>query len=259
MSAVRPGDLAMPLWHVDDEFYAWRHWIENLRRARFVLANTPFAARSFYPRHDIRAHFVGPPIWPSEASITGEDARAFRRSHRIDDGEFLVLTVCRKSSEKRYEAIAAAVEEARARGAAMRFLGVGPDADGRPLQRDGTAWIGPLTGEDLQAAYAACDTFVLMSESESFGMVIPEAWHHGRPVVVNRWCAPAASLVEEGSDGLLAGPGAELVDALMRLYGDRDLVRRLGEAGREKARSDFVRGAAAQRLLSAIAGDQAPR
>jgi glycosyltransferase involved in cell wall biosynthesis len=42
-----------------------------------------------------------------------------------------------------------------------------------------------------------------MSESESFGMVILEAWKFGRPVIVNKHCAAFSDLVENEVDGLL--------------------------------------------------------
>jgi len=252
MSFVRPGDLAMPLWHMEDEFYYWQHWIAGLRRARFVLANTPYAAQSFYPGLGIAAHFVGPPIWePVIASDAGAVAR-FRAQAGAASDDVLVLTVCRKSGEKRYDAIATAVADLRAAGTPIRMAGVGPDADGRPFEYDGCRWLGKLEEAELSAAYAGCDMFALMSESESFGMVIPEAWHHGKPVVVNRACGPAASLVESGADGLLALPGRELAEALKSLADSAPLRRRLGEAGRAKAGRLYVRGAAARRLLTAL-------
>ncbi|MEQ8819976.1 MAG: hypothetical protein RLY93_07000, partial [Sumerlaeia bacterium] len=71
------------------------------------------------------------------------------------------------------------------------------------------------------------------------------------PVVANRHCGPAASLIEEGVDGLLAGGAEELAGALERLMEDRELGRRLGEAGERKARRDFTQRAATGRLLAA--------
>jgi len=91
-----------------------------------------------------------------------------------------------------------------------------------------------------------------MSESESFGMVIVEAWHARLPVIANPRCGPVASLIEDGVTGILATPGAELDAALARLARDPELRRRLADAGCERARREFVRGAAAQRLVDAL-------
>lgn len=252
ISSVRQGDMAMALWHVDDEFYYWRHWIDALRRARLVLANTPYTEKEFFPSLGIRAAFVGPPIWEPKVFPEKAAVEEFRRHVNIHDHELLVLTVCRKSGEKRYDAIAQAVSNLRRQGMRLRMVGVGPDADGRPFDYEGCIWMVGVNNERLQVAYAACDIFAFMSESESFGMVIPEAWHHGKPVIVNRHCAPAASIVEEGVDGLLATPGGSLEAAIRRLVIQHDLRRSLGEAGRKKAQTHYVRGAAAKRFLDAI-------
>ncbi len=252
MSLIRPGDFAVPLWHMEDEFFYWRHWHAALKRARLAFANTPYAADDFFAKLGIDASFVGPPIWPAEKATPPEAVGAFRAEHRLDENEILVITVCRKSPEKRYDAIAASVARLRGEGLAIRMIGVGPDGDGRPFEYDGCAWIGRLQGQSLQTAFAACDVFSLMSESESFGMVIPEAWHHGKPVVVNRGTRPAASLVDEEVDGLLALPGKGLDEALRRLARDRELRERLGSRGREKARGKYRRGAAGERLIAAM-------
>ncbi|MBI1289680.1 glycosyltransferase [bacterium] len=250
-TSVRQGDMAMPLWHIDDEFYYWQHWIEAMQRARLVLANTPHTANSFFPPFGIRAAFVGPPIWEPDRPQP-EVARAFRHAHGIDNDEILVLTVCRKAGEKRYDSIARAVTRLRGESIPVRMIGIGPDVDGLPFAFDGCRWLGKLSGQDLQCAYAACDIFALMSESESFGMVVPEAWHHGKPVVVNRLCQPVASLVDSGVDGVATVPGEELVGDLRRLAGSAELRASMGEAGRRKALEHYTKGAAARRLLKAM-------
>jgi glycosyltransferase involved in cell wall biosynthesis len=251
LTAVRPGDMAMPLWHIDDEFYYWRHWIAALRRCSLVLANTPYTAKEFFPQLGIRSAFVGPPIW--EPSLPEQEkAKAFRHANGIDDDEVLILTVCRKAGEKRYDAIARAVARLHGEGLRVRMLGIGPDVDGIPFQFAGCAWLGKLSMDELQHAYAACDIFALMSESESFGMVIPEAWHHGKPVVVNRLCQPVASLVDPGIDGICVAPGEELVGELRLLVQSREVRINMGQAGNRKAREHYTRGAAARRLLAAM-------
>lgn len=245
-------DLVMALWHIDDDFYAWRHWVGRLRQCRFVLANSPYTANDFFPRHGIRAHFVGPPIWEPPPGRNAGRVEALRRELALGEDEAVVLTICRKSPEKRYDMIARAVEILRSKGVKARFVGIGPDADERPLDHDGAVWLGRRPWEDLQTAYELCDVFVLFSESESFGMVIPEAWHHGRPVIVNRHCRPAASLVEEGKDGLLAGSVEELAAALEGLLANEPRRRDMGAKGQEKARKHYTKGAAAARLLKAL-------
>jgi glycosyltransferase involved in cell wall biosynthesis len=252
MSLIRPGDLVMPIWHIEDDFFYWHHWITALKTARFALANTPYTAENFFPELGIDAHFVGPPIWPAESTPTDESIKKMRQRFEVKDEEVLVLTVCRKTPPKRYDAIAQSVQRLHQEGLAIKMIGVGPDGDQRPFDYEGCQWAGPMTGEDLQASYAACDIFAFMSESESFGMVVPEAWHHGKPVVVNQLCGPTASLIENEKDGLLATPGKDLDEKLRQLAQSAELRTKLGENGRVKALDHYTKGAAAQRLLNAL-------
>lgn len=75
---------------------------------------------------------------------------------------------------------------------------------------------------------------------EPFGMVGPEAMAHGRPAVgsdtggIPEW-------LEHGQTGLLvqAGDPDALASALATLLADRDLSRRMGEAGAERVRQRY--------------------
>lgn len=252
ISLVRPGDVVLPFWHTDDEFYFWPHWLERLREARLVLGINPFTGRRLFPAMGLRAAFVGTPVWEPDRHPPPGQVAEFRQRHGITPGQVLVLTVSRKSAEKRYDVIAEAVGGAIAEGTPLAMLGIGPDADQKPFVYTGCRWLGRASDEELQLAYAACDIFVLMSESESFGIVVVEAWHHGKPVIVNGACATTASIVEHEADGLLATAGPELRDTLSRLAGDEALRHRLGEAGRAKARREYGRGATAGRLLQEL-------
>lgn len=51
--------------------------------------------------------------------------------------------------------------------------------------RDRIIWTGFLSGDELWATYSAADLFVLLSESENFGMVVVEALLCHLPVLVS--------------------------------------------------------------------------
>ncbi len=237
--------IAMPLWHVEDDYYYWRHYAAALKKAKLVLANTPYAAERFYGPMGIHARFVGPGVVPPQDDGTSAEVDGSGTK------EFVVLSVCRKSPEKRYDTVAEAVGRLRGEGRAVRFVLIGPDADGRPLP-DHVDYRGRVGDAELGEAYRTCDAFALMSETESFGMVLAEAWMRGKPVIANRLCGPAASLVREGIDGLLAADAGELARRIAELMDDRELARRMGEAGRAKAMEEYTQRAATERLLAAL-------
>jgi len=244
----KPRRVLIPLMHVGDSFYYRRQYLDAMRKADLVAAMTPWSASKVFPALGSAAKFIGAPVWPDDKLIRMADARPVR-----DGSTLRVLTVSRKSSDKRYREIAESVVRVRNSGLAIEFIGVGEDLDGAPMP-EGTSWQGSLNEDALRDLWLKADAFVLMSESESFGMVIVEAWHARLPVIANPRCGPVASLIEDGVTGILAAPGPELDAALTSLARDPELRRRLADAGCERARREFVRGAAAQRLLDALGG-----
>lgn len=80
--------------------------------------------------------------------------------------------------------------------------------------------------------------------------VIPLAYAFGKPVVATR-VGGLPEMVADGWTGLLVPPRDErsLADAIIRLLGDADLRRRLGENGRHKLRTELSGSAVAQRTL----------
>jgi glycosyltransferase involved in cell wall biosynthesis len=119
-----------------------------------------------------------------------------------------------------------------ARGMRLVVAGDGPLRDRVP----GAGGFVPH--DELQRLYAQAAVVACPSRREGFGTVCAEAMAHGRPVVAGD-VGGLRDLVVDGETGLLVPPGdvGALRDALERLLGDRELRRRLGAAGRERARS----------------------
>jgi glycosyltransferase involved in cell wall biosynthesis len=96
--------------------------------------------------------------------------------------------------------------------------------------------VGTLHGDDLAAAYASADVFVLPSPTETLGLVALEAMASGLPVVgACRGGIP--DLVEDGETGILFDPDRpdDLTGRLRVLASDPALRLRLGAAGRRRA------------------------
>jgi len=121
-------------------------------------------------------------------------------------------------------------------------------ADGIPLV---VAGDGPLRGrvpgargfvphDELQDLYARAAVVACPSHREGFGVACLEAMAHGRPVVAGD-VGGLRDLVVDGETGYLVPPRdvPALREALERLLADRDLRRRLGSAGRERAGRHF--------------------
>ena len=102
--------------------------------------------------------------------------------------------------------------------------------------------LGPLTEIQKRDFFAGIDVFALPSRSDSFGLVLLEAWANGLPNLAYR-AGGIADVVRHDKDGLLAPCGnvKELAASLQRLVTDGEARRRLGKTGQDRAkRVSFV-------------------
>jgi glycosyltransferase involved in cell wall biosynthesis len=108
--------------------------------------------------------------------------------------------------------------------------------------------------DELQRLYARAAVVACPSRREGFGVACLEAMAHGRPVVATP-VGGLRDLVVDGETGLVvpARDPAALRAALERLLGDRELRRRLGEAGRRRAGERFSWPAVTDATLAAYA------
>jgi glycosyltransferase involved in cell wall biosynthesis len=138
-----------------------------------------------------------------------------------------------------------------------RFVGEGPlrpllEAQARGLGGDvRVSFSGWLEGEALMRAYAEASVVVVPSVwNEPFGLVGLEAMACGRPVVAFARGGIPDWLAHEET-GLLVPPKdvPALAAALRRVLEDGALARRLGEAGRRRAREQFAMEQHVHRLM----------
>jgi glycosyltransferase involved in cell wall biosynthesis len=95
--------------------------------------------------------------------------------------------------------------------------------------------LGVLKDAEKPDFYASIDVFALPSRSDSFGLVLLEAWTNGIPCVGYR-AGGIAEVIRHDSDGLLVPCGEidGLVTALCQLLTGDSRRREFGEAGRQK-------------------------
>jgi glycosyltransferase involved in cell wall biosynthesis len=110
-----------------------------------------------------------------------------------------------------------------------------------PLRERVPGALGFVPHHALGPLYERAAVVAVPSHREGFGVVCAEAMAYGRPVVAGA-VGGLLDLVADGETGLLVPPRdvPALREALERLLGDRELRRRMGEAGRERVREHFA-------------------
>jgi len=137
----------------------------------------------------------------------------------------------------------------------VRFFVVG---DG-PFREELTALTRPLGLEqrvyflgyrpDARTLIKLLDVLVVPSFTEGSPLIVLETMAAGVPVVASA-VGGIPDQIRHGKEGLLVPPGAPgvLGDALLRLLRDPAYARSLGEAGRERAASEFSYATMLQRI-----------
>lgn len=228
-----PRIVTLPHFHADDRFYHWHRFTESFARADATLLFTP-SLPALLGGDAMSGRFAVVPGGGVREDEHGDPTARWRFAevHRSDRPFFLVLG--RKTGSKGYRRVLAAHRALRDRNPGTPDLVlIGPDEDGQPVQAPGVAYLGRQPREVIRGALGACIALITMSESESFGIVLCEAWLFGRPVIANRACYSFRDLVSDGETGLLVDSDVELAGAMAKLAADRELGWRMGQAGFE--------------------------
>lgn len=233
-AAGKPYAL-LPHFHFDDEFYHWQSFYQAMQRADCVFAFPEMALPLFYQPLNIPTQYLpGGAVDPEE--FQRDHRSALHRIYRPAAPFFLVLG--RKSASKNYLWAIDAISELHQRGVACELLLIGPDDDHRPLPAD-CIYLGRQSREVVLGALQDCVGLINMSASESFGMVLLEAWMCRKPVIVNSDCRAFRELVTNGETGMLTDRGG-LSEVLGTLLVQPELARRLGENGFRAVGENFT-------------------
>lgn len=250
------NDLGLPFTllphaHLDDDFYHWRMMYDCLARATQVISVEGDAqqARRLARFNTNLLPAVGGGVDPEEYRTIEQSAwNALRKARGVPERYFLVLG--RKVASKGYGKIVEAF--AQAGFDEVGLVLIGPDGDGASIEAPGVFVFGEQPREVVLGAVAGCTALISMSESESFGIVLAEAWMLTKPVIANRLCQAFVSLVDDGLDGLLVETVPQLTKAMERLLGDPALRDAMGRAGRSKAVSRLTWDHLASTLLAGL-------
>jgi glycosyltransferase involved in cell wall biosynthesis len=220
--------------------------VSLLRAARMVFVQTHVecaALRGLGLTED-RLALLGMGVEPAEC--TGGDRTRARQYWDAAAQEVVIGHLANLSREKGTIDLLQAADRLWQQGESFRVVLAGPEmANFRRFWRE---WrprgpvtrLGVLTEAQKRDFFAGIDLFALPSRSDSFGLVLLEAWANGIPSVAYR-AGGVAEVIQDQEDGLLApcGDSVQLAQALRRLVRDCPLRERLGSAGRKRTASDF--------------------
>jgi glycosyltransferase involved in cell wall biosynthesis len=218
-AAERSGrPYVVQVWGTDLELARRAPWLARrvLRGARLVIAASSDLAERARALGAVNVHVIPSGVeLPEQVGVEAEPAE--------------VLYAGRLSPEKGVLELLEA-----AQGMNLVVAGDGPLRDRVPFAR------GFVHHDELQELYARAAVVACPSRREGFGVACLEAMAHGRPVVATS-VGGLLDLVVDDETGIVVPPRdpAALRSALERLLADPDLRRRLGAAGRERARTHF--------------------
>jgi glycosyltransferase involved in cell wall biosynthesis len=224
--------------------------IRAYRRADVLLATTEADAAGYrslgVPAAQI--HVVGLPVPDARAVPEGIDGLDPPDAGPPPDDGPLVAYLGQRRPTKRLELLLAATEHVWRTHPGARFAFVGPGrrlaaSDPRILD------VGRVSDAERGRWLARADVLCLPSASESFGMVVPEAWSQRVPVVVSD-IPVLRELVTASGGGLVASADPEsFAQAISSLLDDPGRARSLGEAGYRYWRAQLTPDAVAGRHL----------
>jgi glycosyltransferase involved in cell wall biosynthesis len=181
---------------------------------------------------------------------------------RVSDGMFDILYVGRLGKHKGVHSLIEAVKDVDLGSARLHIAGQGSDRASleRVAHDDGRIVIyGFLAPDKLRELYSIADVAVVPSiYNEPFGLVIPEYYQHGIPVLGSR-AGALPELITDGYNGFLFQPGdaAALAALLRTLSSDSRLLSELSTNARRSSSAFDLR--VHLRKLEAIYAEVASR
>jgi glycogen synthase len=171
----------------------------------------------------------------------------------------LIVFIGRTSYDKGAQHAVEAVISLRRRGTRLALVLIGPSTpeferylNGLPVvDRENIYPLGIISEADKHALLEASTLLVLPSRTDSLGLVILEAWAHGKPVIGAR-AGGIPGVIADGRTGLLVNFGdiAGLAQAIDRLLQDDTLCRELGQQGQAKLAAEYTWERVADKVLT---------
>ncbi len=186
------------------------------------------------------------------AECTGGDRAAARQGWAVGEEHVVIGHLANLSYEKGSVDLLTAFEELCRRSVRPHLVLAGPEMGSFRAVWEKMQWrldpetrarihlTGPLNPQKKRDFFAGIDVFALPSRSDSFGLVLLEAWANQKPVIAYR-AGGIADVVHHERDGLLTACGdlGALAQALEALCRSADLRRQYGETGQARIETEF--------------------
>ena len=244
--------VVLPHFHMEDKYYHWQSFYAAFEASDIVIGAPNATKHMFFDRIGAECELLpGGGLDPSEfAEAKIHSGRmAFRELHSHQRPFVLVLG--RKTGAKHYRTTIDAVECLRNSGRQVDVVLIGPDEDGLPITGGGTYYYGAQPRDVVIGALADALCLVNMSDSESFGIVLLEAWLAGTPVIAQRKCLAFTELVKDNENGFLASSQEDVTDAVGKYLTQPLLAAAHAKQGGELA-CNFAWSQIAQDLKSCL-------
>ena len=154
--------------------------------------------------------------------------------------------------------VAQAISRLVGRSVSICFVGSGPlekavRSSAAAMSEIEVSFLGFAAQEELPQRYGECRVLLLPSHWDPWGVVANEACAAGVPVISSPFAGVAGELVKDGITGFVRALEVDAwADVAAQLLQDNELYRRMSEAARSLAASEFTFDGAARGLVAAI-------
>lgn len=241
-------------------------WVVN-RLDDFIIAVSDGVKRFLvreagFPIDKIRVVRYG--IDPSDIEI--DMKKNIRQELGIENDAPLIGCVGRLISQKGHKYIIEAARKVIENFPKVRFLIVGKGPLEKMLKRMSrdlkisSSIIFTGFREDVYSIIDKLDLLILPSLWEGFGLVLLEAMALGKPIVATN-VGGIPEVVKDGEAGILIPPkdSDALANAIIKLLKDKQLAKRMGEAGRKRVEEYFQANRMAEEIKEIYEEDKSIR
>ncbi len=195
---------------------------------------------------------VNPGVAVYSSQLTAGAKDELRKKYNLQNKKILLQVgrlVKRKGYDKVIEAMQGVLREAPdlvyviiGNGLELRNLKF--EAQSKKLEKN-VIFISNASDKERDAWYELCDIFIMPAREiegdfEGFGIVYLEANLRGKPVIAGD-SGGVRDAVKHNVNGLLVNPenANEIAQAIVKLYKDQELCKKLGEQGRQRVLREF--------------------